>query len=76
MALWQKLWLLFSVIWVVVAGLQVMTILVFSEGELEQEKAVLPLVLVFIVPVAAYGIAWTWAKLRERKLRKSGSEPD
>ncbi|HYN12848.1 MAG TPA: hypothetical protein VET51_09425 [Burkholderiales bacterium] len=70
MALWQKLWLLFTVIWVVVAGLQVMTILVFSEGELEREKALLPLVLVFVVPAVAYGIGWIWAKLRERKLRR------
>jgi len=30
MALWRKLWLLFTVIWVVVAALNVFTILAFA----------------------------------------------
>ena len=32
MALWQRLWLLFAVIWIVVAGLNAGTILAFAEG--------------------------------------------
>jgi hypothetical protein len=71
MALWQRLWLVFTLIWVVVAGLQVMSILLFSEGELEQAKAVLPLVFLVVVPAVAYAIGWTWSKVR-----KSGSEPE
>jgi hypothetical protein len=72
MALWQKLWLLFTVLWVVVGGLQVMSILVFSDGELEREKALLPLVFIVVVPAVAYALGWIWAKVR----KKSGSDPD
>ncbi|HEX6689552.1 MAG TPA: hypothetical protein VF110_00210 [Burkholderiales bacterium] len=64
MKLWQKLWLLFSVIWVVVAALNIATILAFSEGELEHEKALLPLVFAFVVPAAAYALLWAWFKFR------------
>lgn len=67
MALWQKLWLLFTVIWVVVAGLQVGSILAFSEGELEREKAVLPLMLAVAVPAGAYCLIWIWVRLRKNK---------
>ena len=63
MTLWKKMWLLFSVIWVVVAGLNVMTILAFSE---EIEKAWRPLLLAFAVPAVAYLLAWTWFRFRAR----------
>jgi hypothetical protein len=66
MKLWQKLWLLFSVIWVVVAAINVASILAFSEGDLEREKAVVPLLLAFVVPAAAYLLLWGWFKLRNR----------
>jgi cyanate permease len=64
MTLWKKMWLLFSVIWVVVAGLNVMTILAFSE---EHEKVWRPLLLAFAVPAAAYLLAWTWFRFRKQK---------
>ena len=64
MALWKKLWLLFSVIWVVVAALNVATILAFSEGEVEQQKAVYPLVFAVLVPAVLYAIGWGWARWR------------
>jgi hypothetical protein len=66
-ALWKRLWLLFTVIWVVVAALNVGTIVAFAEGELEQEKALLPLVLAFLVPAALYALGWGWALFRRHR---------
>ena len=42
------MWLLFTVIWVLVAGLNAMTIIAFSEGA-EREKAALPIALGVLV---------------------------
>jgi len=67
MALWQKLWLLFAVIWVVVAGLQAASILAFSEGELERGKALLPITLGIAVPAIAYLLPWLWVRWRKNK---------
>lgn len=66
MALWKKLWLLFTVIWVVVAGLNVVTILAFAEG-VEREKALTPLFFAFAVPALAYLLGWLWQAWRARK---------
>jgi hypothetical protein len=66
MALWQKLWLLFTVIWVVVSGLQAATILAFAEG-VDREKALTPIVLGIAVPAAVYVLAWVWVKLRSKR---------
>lgn len=60
-ALWQKLWLLFAVIWVVVAALQVGTILAFAD---DPEKVVQPIFYGFAVPAAAYFLAWLWFRWR------------
>ena len=68
-ALWQRLWLLFTVIWVVVSALNAGTILAFSE---EHEKALRPIVLGVAVPAIAYLLAWLWFRWR----KKSGSDPD
>ena len=67
MTLWKRLWLLFTVIWVVVSGLNAGTILAFSD---EHEKAWRPIVLGVLVPALLYGIgfAWTW-------LRKGSGKP-
>jgi hypothetical protein len=64
--IWKKFWLLFTVIWVVVSGLNVATILAFSE---EQEKIWRPLVLGIAVPAVLYlvGLAWQWLR-RKRDL--------
>lgn len=76
MPLWKRLWLLFTVIWVVVAGLNIATILAFSEG-LEHEKWVAPFILAVTVPAVTYALAWLWVRWRSKKPpRKSGSEPD
>lgn len=66
MVLWKRLWLLFTVIWVVVAGLNVVTILVFAE-EVERGKALMPLGLALAVPAAAYLLGWLWARWKARK---------
>jgi hypothetical protein len=57
--LWQKLWLLFSAIWVTVAVLNVVSILAFGD-EVPAEKALWPAFFAFAVPAAAYGIGWVW----------------
>ncbi len=66
MALWKKLWVLFTVIWVIVAGLNAMTIIAFSEGA-ERDKAWLPAAFAVVVPVVLYGVGMLWSKLRKSK---------
>jgi hypothetical protein len=61
-ALWQKLWLLFAVIWAVVAALQVGTILAVAG---EPDKAIQPAVYGVLVPAVAYFLAWVWNRLRK-----------
>ena len=61
MKLWQKLWLLFTVIWVTVAALNVVSILAFGE-EVGPEKALWPAFFAVLVPAIAYGVAWAWAR--------------
>jgi hypothetical protein len=65
---WKKLWVLFSVIWVVVSALNAGTIMAFSE---EEGKAWRPILLGVSVPAALYliGLAWQWLH-RHRKLTK------
>ncbi len=74
MKLWQKLWLLFAVIWVVVAGLNVMTILVFSDEADLWEKARKPAAFGLAVPALLYLILWGWHALR-RKSEPTSQEP-
>jgi hypothetical protein len=66
--MWRKWWLLFSVIWIVVAGLQVGVILGTSE---ETDKALRPLLLGIGVPAGLYVLGWLWERLvktiRERR---------
>ena len=64
MALWKKFWLLFTVIWVVVAGLNVGTILAFSPDE--SEKAVRPILLGIAAPAVLYAICWVWQRLKRK----------
>jgi hypothetical protein len=71
MALWKKLWLLFAVIWVVVAALQAITIVAFSPEE--QDKALQPIAFGIAVPAFLYALGWAWERFRKRK---SGSDPD
>jgi hypothetical protein len=66
MALWQRLWVLFTVIWVIVAGLNAGTIIAFSEGA-EQEKAWLPIAFGILVPAVLYGAALVWFRFIKKK---------
>ena len=61
MPLWKKMWLLFTAIWVLVAGLNAMTIVAFSEG-VEREKAWLPIAFAVLVPAVLYGLGLLWAR--------------
>ena len=60
---WHKWWLLFTVIWGVVAAIQVATILATSE---EPDKAWRPVLLGIAVPALVYFIGWLWATLRKK----------
>ena len=62
MPLWKRLWILFTVIWVVVLALQVGTIL--AVGEEPPEKALRPIVLAIVVPLVLYLVLWAGAQLR------------
>jgi len=66
MALWKKMWLLFTAIWVLVAGLNAMTIIAFSEG-VERDKAVQPIVYGVLVPALVYALLWLWARFSRKK---------
>ena len=59
---WKKLWLVFTVIWVVVSGLNAGTILAFSPDE--SEKAWRPILLGITVPAMLYGLGLFWQWLR------------
>jgi hypothetical protein len=59
--MWRKWWLLFTVIWAVVALIQVGSILAFSE---EPDKALQPLVLALAVPAVLYALGWIWERIR------------
>jgi len=63
-ALWQKLWLLFAVIWVVVATLQVGSILAFAG---DPDKALPPALYGVAVPAVTYLLAWLWNRWRGGK---------
>ena len=66
MALWKKLWILFTVIWVVVSGLNAGTILAFSPDE--SEKALQPIVIGLVVPIVLYLVLLAWQRLRRKPL--------
>ncbi len=62
---WRKLWLLFTVIWVVVAGLNAFTILAFSDEQ--QDKALQPLLWLVAVPAVLYALGALIERLRKKK---------
>jgi hypothetical protein len=61
--MWRRWWLLFAVIWVVVAAIQVGVILAVSE---EPWKAIQPALLGVGVPAAAYLLGWLWEAIRKK----------
>jgi hypothetical protein len=70
MPLWKKFWLLFTVIWVAVAALNVASILAFSD-EVEQGKAAQPAFYGVAVPAALYLALWAWSRFKNRKSKKT-----
>lgn len=64
MPLWKKLWLLFAVIWVVVAALNVFTILVFGE-DVAREKAFQPMFFGVAVPAVLFAVGWVWERWKK-----------
>ena len=64
MALWQKLWLLFTVISTVVTALQVATSL--AVGEEPPDRVWKPILLGIAVPALLYLALWGWTRLRRR----------
>jgi hypothetical protein len=71
-ALWKRFWLLFSVMWVVVAGLHVATILAFSD-EIEHGRAWYSAAFAVLVPAAAYALGWAWSTWQERRKPPPGT---
>jgi hypothetical protein len=65
MPLWKKLWLLFSLIWVGVAALNVFTILAF--GDNPAGSWLRPLLLMLGVPAAAYTVGWIAERVGRRR---------
>ena len=65
---WRKWWLLFAVIWGVVAALQVFTILAFAEDE--EMKALQPALFGVGVPAAAYLLGWLWERFTSPERRR------
>jgi len=61
--MWRKFWLLFTVIWAVVAALQVFTLLAFSE---EPQKVWQPLAFGIGVPLVLYALGWVVERLRRK----------
>jgi len=65
---WKKLWLLFTVIWLVVSALNAGTILAFSPDE--AAKAWRPVLIGIAVPAALYLLGMTWSWLRRNRPRQ------
>ena len=60
---WRRWWLLFTVIWVVVAGIQVVLILLTSE---EPNRALQPAILAVGVPAALYLLGLVVERVRRK----------
>lgn len=65
---WKRLWLLFTVIWVVVSALNAGTIIAFSPDE--SEKAWRPIILGVAVPLVLYLLGMGWELLRRKRVDK------
>ena len=61
--MWRRWWLLFAVIWIVVAAIQVGVILATAD---EPEKALQPFLLGIAVPAALYAIGWVMERFRRK----------
>ena len=57
MPLWKRFWILFTVIWVLVALLNAMTTIAFAE-EIPPNRLLTLLAAAVVVPAAFYAIGW------------------
>ena len=71
MPLWKRFWILFTVIWVFVALLNVLTTLAFAE-EIPPDRLPTLLAVAVSVPAVLYAAGW----LRERLRRGHRSRAD
>jgi hypothetical protein len=62
--MWRKWWLLFAVIWIVVAAIQAVTIFVFSPDE--RDKVLQPIGLGILVPAVLYVLGVVVERLRKK----------
>jgi hypothetical protein len=74
MVVWKRLWLLFAVIWIVVAALQAITIVAFSPEE--QDKALRPIVFGIAVPALLYAVGWLWERFRRKSTSRLPQPPE
>jgi uncharacterized membrane protein YbhN (UPF0104 family) len=65
MPMWQRFWLLFTVIWVLVALLNALTTLAFAE-EIPPDRLPTLLGVAVLVPAALYALGWLSDWLRRR----------
>jgi uncharacterized membrane protein len=63
MPLWKRFWILFAVIWVFVALLNVLTTLAFAE-EILPDRLLTLLCMAVAVPAALYTAGWLRERLR------------
>lgn len=61
--MWRRWWLLFAVIWMVVAAIQVGVILATAD---EPEKALQPFLLGIAIPAALYCLGWVVERLKNK----------
>ena len=66
MLLWEKFWILFTVIWVVVALLNAMTMFAFGE-EIPLERPLTVLAAAIVVPAALYAVGWLREWLQSKR---------
>lgn len=65
MPMWQRFWILFTAIWVLVALLNVLTTLAFAE-EIPPDRLLTLLAVAVVVPAALYAVGWLRDRLRRR----------
>lgn len=63
--LWKKFWILFTVMWVLVALLNAVTTIAFAE-EIPPNRLITLLAVAVVVPAALYATGWLRDRLRRR----------
>jgi len=66
MPLWKRFWILFTVIWVLVALLNAITLIVFEE-EVPQGRLEMLLLAAILVPAVLYAAGWLRDRIRRER---------